>query len=344
LLIVENLWIFFTGFATLYLIFISKGKTKLYGIPMGLISLSGCLLFNYIRYAVVHLPYDPAIYKFKDIAYITTQNYNAYFIYSIGNLLIVRYIQKQKEVRIFERRQLEDEQARLQLEKQSALLMQEKLLLEKDLLQSENNFLRAQISPHFLYNCLNFFYSEVFEQQPRVGEAVLLLAQIMRYSLTDFSATNGLASLHAEIDHIRNVIEMHQMRFAQNLQLEFSAEGNLTDKLIAPMILMTLVENVLKHGDLHDPSFPARIQCKVDTGQKMICFSIKNKKGKAQSPFSSGIGHENLQQRLTKLFGDNFRLVISDQTNVYWEELWMPYFDRLHAPEHFSKPKTVLSC
>ena len=340
----DNLWIFCTGSAALYLIFISKGKTKLYGIPLVLLSISGCFLIDYLYYAVVHLRYAPTVYKLKDIAYVASQDYTSFFIYAIAYLFVVRFIQKQKEVRSFERRQLEDEQARLQLEKKNVLLLQEKLLLEKDLLQSENNFLRAQISPHFLYNCLNFFYSEVFEQQPRVGEAVLLLAQIMRYSLTDFSATNGLASLHAEIDHIRNVIEMHQMRFAQNLQLEFSAEGNLTDKLIAPMILMTLVENVLKHGDLHDPSFPARIQCKVDTRQKMICFSIKNKKGKAQSPFSSGIGHENLQQRLTKLFGDNFRLFISDQTNVYWEELSMPYFDRLQVPEHFSKPKTALSC
>ena len=344
LLIVENLWIFFTGFVTLYLIFISKGKTKLYSIPMGLISLSGCLLFNYIHYGIVHLQYNPSVYKLKDIAYISTQDYNAYFIYSIGHLLIVRYIQKQKEVRNLERRQLEDQQARLQLEKMNALLLQEKLLLEKDLLQSENNFLRAQISPHFLYNCLNFFYSEVFEQQPRVGEAILLLAQIMRYSLTDFNATNGLVSLHAEIDHISNVIRMHQMRFAQTLQLEFSTEGNLTDKLIAPMILMTLVENVLKHGDLHDPSFPAIIRCKVDTGKKMVSFSTKNKKGKSESPFSSGIGQENLRQRLANLFGDQFCMVVSDQTPVYEEELSMPYFDPLPTPELLSKPKTVLPC
>jgi two-component system LytT family sensor kinase len=311
---------------------------------MGLISFSGCFFIMYLYYAVVHLRYDPTVYNLKDIEYIATQDYTYFFIYPIGYLFVVQYIQKQKEVRNFERRQLEDQQARLQLEKMNALLLQEKLLLEKDLLQSENNFLRAQISPHFLYNCLNFFYSEVFEQQPRVGEAILLLSQIMRYSLTDFNATNGLVSLHAEIDHISNVIRMHQMRFAQTLQLEFSTEGNLTDKLIAPMILMTLVENVLKHGDLHDPSFPAIIRCKVDTGKKMVSFSTKNKKGKSESSFSSGIGQENLRQRLANLFGDQFCMVVSDQTPVYEEELSMPYFDPLPTPELLSKPKTVLPC
>jgi sensor histidine kinase YesM len=340
----DTLWIFYSGYAVLYFFFLCKGVRRGYGIPVLMISLSGTYLINFLYYNVVHLRYDPTHYSSREIMYTSSQEYSYFFIYSIGYLFAVRFVQRQTQVRLFERQQAEDRQARLELEKQNALLQHQKLLLEKDLVQTENNFLRAQISPHFLYNCLNFLYSEIFETQPKVADAILMLAQIMRYSLTDFSATNGLASLQAEIDHIHNVIEMHRMRFGYSLQLDFVTEGDAADKLIAPMVLITLVENVLKHGDLHDQAFPARIRCRIDARQKLVWFSTENKKGKKRSELCSGIGLGNIQQRLAKIYGDKFQLSVCDESSVYREELAMPYLDRIPLADTIPQSLNFLLC
>lgn len=210
--------------------------------------------------------------------------------------------------------------------KLNASLEQDKIKLQAQLLQSENNFLRAQINPHFLYNCLNFLYSKTFKEQPKVSEAIMMLSQIMRYSLTDFSVTNGLANLQDEIEHIENLIKINEFRFDNTLQISFALEGNTDGKKIAPMLLMTLVENVFKHGDLQNPAYAATITCKIDVTLKTIQFITRNKKNKAQSNLSSGVGLANIKQRLQLLYNDDFKLLATEEPAIYTVELIMPYF------------------
>jgi len=339
----QSIWIFYTGYAFLYFQFLGPRKRRLLAIPVLAICLTGVFGFT-SWYGYYHQQYTGEHYNVRDRLYLCSQNFTFIFIYSIGYFFLVRYRQKQQQLRDLERRQAQDEQERLALEGSNALLQQEKLLLERDLLQSENDFLRAQINPHFLYNCLNFFYSETFERQPRLGEAVLLLSQVMRYSLSDFSATNGLARLEGEIEHIRNVVSIHRMRFGGNLYIDVVCEGDTRNKLVLPMILMTLVENVMKHGDLTDPASPALITCRIDNEKRAICFSTVNKKANSKCDSGSGIGLANLVQRLTRLYGDKFSLTAHNEPLLFREELLVPFVEDKYPPVLIKRTLNVLPC
>ncbi len=210
-------------------------------------------------------------------------------------------------------------------EKEKLQLQNQNLLLQNDNIMMENNFLRAQINPHFLYNCLNFFYSETLEKHPYVADGILMLSDIMRYSLKDYSHNNGLTELSEEIEHIENVVNIHQMRFVGSLHIKIKVEGHPEGKLIAPMVLITLVENVFKHGDLHDSNHPAIIHCKIDEAKKNILLSTFNKKKTGSREPSTGIGLANIEQRLQSLYPDSFNIHTFEDDFRYKKEIVVPY-------------------
>ncbi len=211
------------------------------------------------------------------------------------------------------------------------------LHLQNENIKMENNFLRAQINPHFLYNCLNFFYSETLEKHPYVADGILMLSDIMRYSLKDYSHNNGLTELSEEIEHIENVVNIHQMRFVGSLHIKIKVEGHPEGKLIAPMVLITLVENVFKHGDLHDSNHPAIIHCKIDEAKKNILLSTFNKKKTGSREPSTGIGLANIEQRLQSLYPDNFSIHTFEDDSTYKKDITIPYFEHLNELSNDTK-------
>ncbi|MBK7884577.1 MAG: hypothetical protein IPJ81_12935 [Chitinophagaceae bacterium] len=162
-----------------------------------------------------------------------------------------------------------------------------------------------------------------------------LQSDIMRYSLKDHTATNGLAHLTEEVAHIENVINIHQLRFAGSLHISFTVEGEAEGKLVAPMILITLVENIFKHGDLHDKNNPAQIHCRIDAAKQTVFFATYNKKKTGASEDSTGIGLSNIKQRLQALYKDDFSIATVDEPTSYKKEITIPFFDN-HQQKSFA--------
>ena len=163
-------------------------------------------------------------------------------------------------------------------------------------------------------------------QQPEVADDIMLLSQIMRYSLTDFSGTIGLANLQEAMAHIENLIKINKFRFDNNLQISFVVAGEAAVKKITPILLLTLVENMFKHGNLQDPGCPATIKCTIDDINKTIHFATSNKKNIVHSQQGSGVALNNIKQRLQSVHNDNFKLIATEEA-IYTVELVMPYFD-----------------
>jgi two-component system, LytTR family, sensor kinase len=88
--------------------------------------------------------------------------------------------------------------------------------VEKEKLQAELNFLRAQINPHFLQNCLNFIYSDTRKTNPNAADAVMLLSTIMRYSVADNPATGEIISLPYVDSGSQNTMIDATLRFTTN--------------------------------------------------------------------------------------------------------------------------------
>jgi two-component system, LytTR family, sensor kinase len=188
----------------------------------------------------------------------------------------------------------------------------ENQVLEKTLLATENAYLRAQINPHFLLNTLNFIYNSVSKYSEKVADSIMLLADMMRYALTS-ADKDGKVKLESEIENINNFIQLNQARFNQQLCINFKVDGDPGDLRIIPLVLITLVENVFKYGDLSMPDCPAKVELFI-SGNALTCITVNNKK-KAARAHGYGIGIENIKKRLAAYH--KYELCIEDNEGDY---------------------------
>lgn len=203
--------------------------------------------------------------------------------------------------------------------KQRKILEEQKMQLEVEKSQANFNFLKAQINPHFLHNTLNFLYAKSLPYSSELSEGILTLSDIMRYALSEGNAKDGKAPLKDEIEHVRNVIKINQLRFSNNLNVKFDVEGVVNGAMIIPFVLITLVENAFKHGDLKSMDHPIEVKLVVNDGK--LCFSCRNKKKSGPKELSTGIGLENIKKRLDLAYGKNYSLNVKDEADFYTTEL-----------------------
>ena len=126
---------------------------------------------------------------------------------------------------------------------QNQQLMKEK---EKQYLETELNFLKAQIQPHFFFNTLNNLYSLTLKKSDQAPEIVLKLSALMSYML--YESNTSKVSLSKEITYLQNYLDLEKLRFGQRLVVIFEMEGPIEEVSIPPMILILFLENSFKHG------------------------------------------------------------------------------------------------
>jgi two-component system, LytTR family, sensor kinase len=203
--------------------------------------------------------------------------------------------------------------------KQRKVLEAQKMQLEVEKSQANFNFLKAQINPHFLHNTLNFLYAKSLPYSSELSEGILTLSDIMRYALSEGNAKDGKAPLKDEIEHVRNVIKINQLRFSNNLNVKFDVEGVVNGATIIPFVLITLVENAFKHGDLKSTEHPIDVHLNIK-GSKLY-FYCRNKKKNGPKELSTGIGLDNIKKRLDLAYGNNYSLCVKDESDFYTTEL-----------------------
>jgi sensor histidine kinase YesM len=223
------------------------------------------------------------------------------FLFSTGSALFIAYL-------IY----LRDEK------KQRKVLEEQKMQLEVEKSQANFNFLKAQINPHFLHNTLNFLYAKSLPYSTELSEGILTLSDIMRYALGP-AARDGKVMLKDEIEHVRNVIKINQLRFSNNLKVNFDVSGVINGASIIPFILITIVENAFKHGDLKCPDHPIDIQISVENGR--MKFFCRNRKKAGPKEISTGIGLDNIKKQLDLTYGRNYSLNVKDEAEFYTAEL-----------------------
>ncbi|MFL9481337.1 sensor histidine kinase [Chitinophagaceae bacterium LWZ2-11] len=199
------------------------------------------------------------------------------------------------------------------------ILEKQKIQLEVEKLQANYNYLKSQINPHFLHNTLNFFYAKSLPYSQELSDGILTLSDIMRYAMSQDNAVDKVL-LSDEIEHLRNVIKINQLRFSNNLNVSLTVTGVVTGITIIPFVLITIVENAFKHGELKNQEHPIDMQLTIeDTGQ--VSFYCKNKKKTGPKELSTGIGLDNTQKRLKMAYENKFKLNIIDEQEFYTIQL-----------------------
>jgi len=203
--------------------------------------------------------------------------------------------------------------------KQRKMLEEQKMQLEIEKIHANYNFLKAQINPHFLHNTLNFLYAKSLPFSPELSEGILTLSEIMRYALGENNIKDGKAALKDEIEHMRNIIKIHQLRFENNLQVNFEVNGIVNGAAIIPFVLITIVENAFKHGNVKSAEHPIEIKLIVE--HNSLHFYCHNKKKTGPRERSTGIGLDNIKKRLDLAYGNQYNLNIEDDTEFYTTQL-----------------------
>lgn len=180
--------------------------------------------------------------------------------------------------------------------------------------QAELAFFKAQINPHFLFNSLNNIYSLAVSNHSNTAASILKLSNIMRY-LTD-EASSDRVSLLDEVNCISDYIELQRLRLTSKTQVELHVSGELQGVMIAPLILMTFVENAFKYGVSNH--FQSLIDVRVEARKGAIHFFCENAIFDPTSRENNlGIGLANTRRRLAISYPDRHDLQIGSVHNRF---------------------------
>lgn len=205
-------------------------------------------------------------------------------------------------------------QKNLLIETQQLKTLTRNLELENKVISIENAYLQSQISPHLLYNSLNFIYSSIYLMSETAGRGIMLLSELMRYSLVGAKETRTVL-LAEEWREMEKLIELCRLRFGKEFFVSCRHSGKMAGIRIIPLVLITLVENMLKHGDVGEKKFPAKIRMEINDHE--IFFNTFNKKRQTNLHPKGGLGLQNIEKRLANYYRDRFRLVIADKPDSF---------------------------
>lgn len=171
--------------------------------------------------------------------------------------------------------------------------------------QAELNLLKSQVQPHFLFNTLNNIYYEAYRESPRTAMFIERLSEIMRYFVDE--SPKEVVALGAEIQFLENYIALERIRIRHAVAITFFKQCNASS-VIPPMLLMTFLENVFKHG-IDKSSSENEVTISLVQQNGYLEFSTQNLLYSPQATAPErGSGLQNLQKRLSLLFDTNFEL------------------------------------
>ena len=253
----------------------------------------------------------PAKGEFAQVLILSSvQFFIPFFMYALAYVLAVSISKKQTEIALLQvaNQQMEDEKKEKELKT----------------VQLQNAFLRSQINPHFLYNTLNFFYARSLSHSDELAEGILTLSEIMRYSLQPAEEqSRDEVPLNNEINHIRNIIKLNKLRYKDNLFILFEVNGKTDGIAVVPLTLITIVENVFKHGEINNPAYPATVRITA-SGESLVLYCHNKKKGGMKEP-GTGIGLENTRQRLQQVYNNSFSLTTKEDDHFFTTVMTIDY-------------------
>ncbi|MDE3249523.1 MAG: sensor histidine kinase [Bacteroidota bacterium] len=186
---------------------------------------------------------------------------------------------------------------------------------EKEKIDAELSYLKAQINPHFLFNTLNSIYSEAIrENADGTASAIVKLSGMMRFVISE--AHHDFVSLQKELDYISDYIELQKMRLRETTLVVFETTGISAGKRIAPLLLITFIENAFKHGIITGKASPINISIRVSGN--ILTLEVSNLlAATAPGIEKSSIGIENTRNRLRLLYPSSHELDMREEANRF---------------------------
>ncbi|MGC4038010.1 MAG: histidine kinase [Chitinophagaceae bacterium] len=189
----------------------------------------------------------------------------------------------------------------------------EKKTLENLNLNAEVNSLKSQINPHFLFNTLNSIYSQAHNRSEHTEYSVLKLSELLRYVL--YESSEEKVALEKDIQYLNNYIDLQRIRLSSKITLRYTVNGKLEGNTIAPLMLISFIENAFKHGISYTQASVIKIEIAVF--EKTLTLLVSNPIIKKNTFTQGGLGLKNVKRRLELLYPGKHTLAIDDSNGLY---------------------------
>lgn len=215
-----------------------------------------------------------------------------FMLYASGYYFIKKFIEKKKE------------------QAEHAKQMKE---LTEQLHQMEVDYLRAQINPHFLFNTLSFISYSAKHSPDDADEAIVLLKEIL--SFITRGGNQKQVTVEQEFQQMEKLVRLNQLRFGDKLSFQIEKHIQAGNQTVIPMVLLTLVENIFKHGDFRNNCQPVVIR--VETDATKVRYFMRNPVAGNSAIHSHGTGLDNVALRLERTYPGRHRFEYKTEDNVF---------------------------
>ncbi|RIV46736.1 sensor histidine kinase [Flagellimonas pelagia] len=190
--------------------------------------------------------------------------------------------------------------------------------VENEKVSSELQFLKTQLNPHFLFNSLNAIYSLSVKGSSNTSEAIISLSELMRYML--YEADKDKVKLGKELEYIKNYVQLQRLRLSDSANVKLKISGEERGKEVPPLLFISFIENAFKYGT--DYKGRTYVNIGLLISEKNIYLRVENKIGAHRKQTkNSGVGLENIKNRLRLLYPDSHKLQITDNGETYVVDL-----------------------
>jgi len=208
-----------------------------------------------------------------------------------------------------------------ELEKETTEKDRHRSQLALELATAKNAYLRAQINPHFMLSTLSYIHDSTRLSEPEAAQAVLYLSKLLRYALSSERGPEKIP-IHTEIEQVENLLNITRIRKSQT-HISFHYNQKDSGAEVIPFVLLSLAENMLKHGNLSNSDNPGEIN--VSTQNNKLIIETKNLISTGINDTGLHTGLSSIEQRLLHIYGELAMISYgADKNNHYLTKVSLP--------------------
>ena len=199
----------------------------------------------------------------------------------------------------------------------------EHINLKKAHLENQLQVLQSQINPHFMLNVLNHIHTLMQTDVNMASSLLLQYSDMLRFQL--YKGKGEKVELQEEIHFLQDFIEIEKIRWGKKIKVTADWKADCMSIKIPPLLLITFVENAFKYAS-RTLSEQGVVTISFQQQGTAISFVVENSKSIAPmydkpKDRATGIGLENVRQRLNILYGENYQLNIQETKDTYYSKL-----------------------
>jgi two-component system LytT family sensor kinase len=186
--------------------------------------------------------------------------------------------------------------------------------VERQRIESELQYLKAQVNPHFLFNAINSVYFLIKKDADAAAATLIKLSDLLRFQLYDCSVEK--IAIEKEVEYLNNFVALEKIRKGDKIKVDLIASSELQGFQVAPFMLIPFLENAFKYVSGFSAS-ENKIIIKLWRDENRFHAHFFNTTDNLVRAEVGGIGHKNVKRRLELIYPNNHQLEILEKPGTY---------------------------